>query len=126
MGRGGELHRVLKPESVQALASVYGAGRTVRVPSTTANASHFEIVIGLEQTNRLVDAFGGNTVYLPGVKPRPTKYGYEKPPTLREVHELTRLGLSAAKIAMRFGCSNRAVYYKRRRLKRLLAKGKKP
>jgi len=129
MRRKGELHRVLKPESIALLAAVWGPGRTIRIPSTTANAEHFEIVIGLEQTTRLVEAFGGDTVYLPGVKPRPvSRFGCDKPPSLPEVRELSNGSnrLSAAKIAAKYGCSARTIYGKRKRIRELLERGITP
>jgi hypothetical protein len=125
----GELHRVLKPESVRLLGDVFGVGRTIFIPSSTANAEHFAIVIGAEQTSRLVEAFGGDSIYLPGVKPRPAvKFGYDKPPSLPEVRELSNgpKRLSAAKIAALFGCSDRTIKNKRQRIRRLMEKGITP
>jgi hypothetical protein len=106
---------VLSAEAVAILAQVFGAGRSIRVPSSTASAQRFEIIIGLSETCALVDAFGGGAVYLPGLKPK----GQPIPRlTLRRVKRLTDRGMSAAQIAQLYGCSARTVYSRRAALKR--------
>lgn len=112
----GQLHRTLEPESIGILVAAYGAGISIRVPWTTANAAHFEILIGLEQTARLVEEFGGGSVYLPGVRARRGLGGKDLPPSLSEVKRLSK-SMKAADIAKRFGCSVRSIYSKRARLK---------
>lgn len=112
----GALHRTLSPESIAILRAYFGPGISIRVPWTTANAAHLEVLIGMEQTARLVDEFGGASVYLPGVPPRKQAGGRDLPPSLEEVKRLSKR-LTAKEIAIRFGCSARSVYSKRARLK---------
>jgi hypothetical protein len=113
----GRLHRVLDPESISILAQAFGPGRTIWIPDSTAAAQRYEILIGLEQTSRLIENFGGNPVYLPGLRPPD---GRARGPSLREVERLSRK-LSAAAIAQRFGCSARTIYNKRAKLAQLKA-----
>lgn len=106
----------LEAESIAILVAYFGPGISIRVPWTTANASHLEILIGLEQSARLVEEFGGSSVYLPGIPHRKGRGGKDLPPSLREVAKLSRT-LTARQIARRFGCSARTIYNKRARLK---------
>lgn len=112
----GALHRTIDAESIAILTAYYGAGISLRIPWTTANAAHLEILIGLEQTSRLVQEFGGTSVYLPGVPPRKSLGNKDLPPSLSEVNRLSAK-LTAAQIAKRFGCSVRSVFSKRARIK---------
>jgi hypothetical protein len=108
----GELHRILSEEAIRILAGVYGAGRSLRVPRSTANAGSLEILIGLPETAQLVHAFGGTVVYLPGLPPPD---GRRRGPTLEELEKIDASPLkpSAREIAGRFGCSVRIIYTKR-------------
>lgn len=119
----GELHRVLSAEAVRILAGYFGAGRKLHVPGSTANAKHLEILIGLPETVALVDAFGGGTVYLPGLPPPD---GRRRSPTLRQLQALDAQKpiLSARAIASRFGCSVRSIHHKRERIRKLRREGK--
>ena len=112
----GELHQVLSAEAISILAQAFGAGRTIRIPRSTAHAQRFEVLIGIAETSALIDAFGGGAVYLPGL-PRPTG----KPiPSLSNarVKRLSDKGMSASKIAKLYGCSARTIYNRRASIKR--------
>lgn len=111
----GQIHRTLLPESIVILASVYGAGRSIWIPHSTAHAERFEVLLGMPETKKLVDAFGGNPVYLPGL---PKGDGKPRGPTLPEVERLSET-MSAAKIAGLYGCSTRTIYNKRERIRQL-------
>lgn len=118
----GELHGVLTAESVELLAATLGPGRNIYVPNSTANADHFAIVIGAEQTSRLVEYFGGGRVYLPGLA---LPDGKRRGPSLDEVRRLVKLGRSTREIAAQFAVSDRSVAYKRRRIEGEKGKGRK-
>lgn len=110
MRRSGRLHECLKPQSVQALSNAFGAGRDFSVPGNTANATHIEEVIGLEQTSRLIDEFGGGTVYLPGD-------GDNRPKNV-STKQVEKLGsMSALEQSRRLGCSVRNVFHKRKQIR---------
>ena len=111
--RRGELHNVLTPESIALLAAALGPGKNIYVPQYTADADSFAVLIGAEQTSRLVERLGGSKVYLPGLRPFD---GRKREPTLAQVAELTRAGKSCQAIATEFGCSARSVAYKRERI----------
>lgn len=113
------LAKSLTPEEVSLLAAVFGAGQLLYVPSTTANAAHLEVILGLPATSNLVNNMGGNFVYLPGCK-RPT--GHAREPSLKMVKVLS-LTASARTIARQFHCSVRTIYDKRREIRRREALG---
>lgn len=113
----GALHRTLAQESIGILVAYFGAGVSVAIPKTTGNAAHLEVLIGMEQTARLVEEFGGASVYLPGVAPRKSSGGKDLPPSLAEVKRLSKR-LTANEIALQFGCSARTIYSKRARIKK--------
>lgn len=112
MSRKGELHSIISPDAIRILAGVFGAGRSLRVPRSTAHAERFEILIGLADTSALVQAFGGTTIYLPGLPPPD---GRRRGPTLAELEKIdaSRPRPSARVIAGRFGCSVRIIHSKR-------------
>ncbi len=112
----GEIHRVLEPESIGILAGYFGAGKAIWIPETSAapRADALAILIGLEQTSRLIDAFGGGTVYLPGLTPKSQAIPGLTP---KRVAKLTASGKSAAAIAHAHGCSVRTVLARRAALK---------
>jgi hypothetical protein len=119
--RRGAIHHALPAETIGILAQIFGAGRSIRVPTSTAHpaAKRFEVLIGIGDTAALIRAFGGCTVYLPGL---PAPDGKPRPPTLRQVRRLSKT-MSARKIADRFGCSVRSIYLKRKRLRDQTTKG---
>jgi hypothetical protein len=100
----------LTEQSIQALARRFGAGRLFSVPANTANAQHIEEVIGLEQTSRLVEEFGGNHCYLPGLD-RPRNGGVPLAKVRKTLH------LSAFQQSRRLGCSVRTIFDKRRQIR---------
>lgn len=110
-----ELAECLTAEEIALLASVFGAGQRLFVPSSTANASHFEIVIGLAATSRLIDAFGGCYAYLPGL-PKPT--GHARKPSLATIRTLSQT-MSAPAIAERFNVSVRNIFDKQAKIRRM-------
>lgn len=110
--RKGELHEVLSPEAVAILAGYFGAGRSIFVPAQNAFAERFEILIGAVETAALVQAFGGTSVYLPGLAPND---GTPRAPSPAQVAKLDRQRPrpTARAIAKQFGCSVRLVYKRR-------------
>lgn len=113
----GAIHQTLEAQSIAILTAYFGGGQSIRVPWTTANAAHLEVLIGMEQTARLVDEFGGSSVYLPIPAPRKHQGSKALPPSLEEVKRLSK-SMTARQIAIQFGCSARSIYHKRARLKR--------
>lgn len=110
----GRLHDTLQPDSIAILVEFFGAGRAIAVPTTTGspNALRFEVLIGIEQTARMVEEFGGENLYLPGLKPR----SLLGKPTLAQVKKLS-VNQSATEIALRFGVSVRTIYKRREQLR---------
>lgn len=99
------------------MAQVYGAGQLLFVPSSTANAAHLEVILGLVATSSLVETFGGNYLYIPGLR-RPD--GQRREPNLVAVKRLSSgpKALSAAAIARMFRVSIRTIYHKRAEIRR--------
>lgn len=113
-----DLAECLTTEEIGILAQCYGAGQRLYVPSSTANARHLEVLLGLVATSRLVHALGGNYVYLPGLK-RPD--GHPREPSLTLVKRLSAPGpnrMSAIAIARKHHVSVRSVYGKKAEIKR--------
>jgi hypothetical protein len=108
------LAECLDDAEVAILVATYGAGQRIYVPSSTAQANHFEILLGLAATSSLISALGGTYAYLPGL-PRPT--GHAREPSLALVEALSRK-MSAAQIARKYRCSVRVIYSKRTEIKR--------
>lgn len=86
------------------------------VPESTANADHIASVIGILETVALVENFGGGMVYLPKLSPHAN--GHLAAPTLDQVEQHTADGWSAKRIAKKYGCTVRAIHWKRARIRR--------
>lgn len=112
----GVLHCVVEPSTVRLLAERFGDGRALFIPESTASADHIAEVVGIMATLALVDNFGGGTVYLPRLAPR--RLTRSTAPDLDQVAKHTSDGWSARRIAQEYGCTTRAVYSKRARIRR--------
>jgi hypothetical protein len=113
-----QLAQCLEPDDVALLVQCFGAGQLLYVPSSTANARHLEVILGLTATTALINALGGNNVYLPGLK---RSDGRPRAPSLALVKALSQPGprrLSAAAIARRFHVSLRTIMHKRKEIAR--------
>lgn len=117
-----ELSKCLSPEEIALLAAVYGPGQRLYIPSF-ANCEGLEAILGLVATSRLIHAFSGNYIYLPGL-PAPT--GREGEPSLEQVRRLSQMAMSAPQIARKYGCSVRTIYGKMRKVRHMEEGGRWP
>lgn len=98
---------VLEPlDEVDALALARIAGGTRLHIPRGRRGDGFERLVGRQLAERLIDLFGGSSIYVPRLE-------QSKRVKLSRVIRLTRNGHGANAIARRLGCSVRVVYRKR-------------